>query len=755
MFPINFIHAESDYSTLEKWVPAPYFRRTFQVREGLKIAKIVICGLGFYELHINGENVTKGYLAPYRSNHDHYIYFDQYDITQKLQLGKNVAAMVLGNGMQNPLGGYIWELDKAPWRSSPQVSYEISLEYEDGKTVQILSDENTKTKSSPIVFNDLHWGEYYDARLETEGWDEIELDDTEWENAKPVSAPRGEPRIADVEPLVVRNELLPLSITECDGGYIYDFGVNTAGLCRLTIEGKKGQKILLQYFEALVDGKPHFDNFRYGYGGFVDRFQEDEYYCSGKGTEIYTPHFTYHGFRYVYVSGITAEQATRSLLICLEISSDIRANGSFQCSDEMANEIQEATVRSDYSNFYYFPTDCPQREKAGWTADAAISVEQMLLNLAPERSLHEWMKNVYKALNEHGTIPGIVPTAGWGYEWGNGPAWDSVLVYVPYYVYKYRGNKKMLEDCAIPLMRYLTHLYASLDEKDLMEIGLGDYCQAKRLGSDCDTPLIVTDTIMTAEIARKAEFIYDVLGLAEQKAYATALRERVTKAFRKHLIDAETLEIRGDTQTCYAMALYYGMVMEEEREKVFTHLLEAIEREEGHIGTGVLGGKVIFRVLSENGRSDLAYNMITRPDFPSYGNWIVRGATTLWESFFAEDGGRMQSLNHHFWGDVSAWFYYYPGGLRFNPTGKDITHVDIKPHFIDALVNAEVSHQAPDGEIRISWKRTEGNIILEIKVPDIMCGKIELPMGYVFIDNVSVTDLKSGVFEIYALNSLH
>lgn len=748
VFPLHFINAGSDYSTVEHHVPAPYFRRIFEVNDNVKCAKIQICGLGFYELHINGTDITKGFLAPYRSNHDHYIYVDEYDVSSQMKQGKNVIAVLLGNGMQNPSGGSIWDFDKAAWRSSPQVSFELHLEYEDGEQEVIISDKMTKTAASPILYDDLHLGEYYDARKELEGWDTVAYNDSCWEFAKSVTAPRGEARIGEAEPLKIRQEIQPISITECDGGYIYDFGINTAGVCRLTIEDStEGQKVLLQHFEVLVHEKPFFDGIRFNYMGNHDPFQEDIYYCSGKKEESYTPHFTYHGFRYVYVTGIKPEQAKPSLLTCLEICTDLKTAGSFTCSDEIANRIQEATVRSDYSNFHYFPTDCPQREKNGWTADAALSAEQMLLNLTPEKSYREWMRNIYKAMNEKGQIPGIIPTTGWGYDWGNGPAWDNVIVYIPYYTYKYRGDRTILEECATPLMKYLTYLYTRLDEHNLVEYGLGDWCQAKKIGADFDTPLVVTDTIMTIDIARKAQFIYEVLGMQEQQTYAKALADKVTMAFREHLIDKESLIVKGDTQTAQAMALYYGMFTEEEQPVAYAHLLKQIEREDEHMAVGVLGGRVLFRLLADNGQADLAYHMITRTDFPSYGNWIVRGATTLWETFF-EEGGRILSMNHHFWGDVSAWFYYYPGGLRYNPTGKDIHHVDIEPQFIETLEDAKIFYQAKDGEVQISWCRVKDDINLCIIVPDVVYGSIKLPKGYAFEDNSSVKDLKSGSYTI-------
>lgn len=748
MFTNHFVCAGNEYSTVEVQVPAPYFRRNFLLKQNVTSAVIRICGLGFYELHINGVNITKGQLAPYRSNHDDYIYYDEYDIQKYLKRGNNVTAILLGNGMQNPWGGRVWDFDKAPWRSSPKVSFKIQIVYENGESELIVSDEQMKTAPSPILFDDLHWGEYYDARKEIAGWNEAEYDDSNWEYAMSASNPRGEERLAEVEPLRVRREIAPISVTPFENGYIYDFGVNTSGVCRLTIEGSsEGQKVLLQHCEVLVDGRPFLDSIRFHYMGYDDPFHEDAYFCKGEKKETYVPHFTYHGFRYVYVTGITQQQATSSLLTYLEICSDLETAGTFTCSDDIANQIQVATVRSDYSNFYYFPTDCPQREKNGWTADASLSAEQMLLNLHVETSLQEWMRNIYKAINDKGQLPGIIPTTGWGYEWGNGPAWDNVIVYIPYYVYKYRGNRTILEECATPLMRYLTYLHTRLNEKNLVEFGLGDWCQVKKIGADFDTPLVVTDTIMSIDIGRKAEFIYEVLGMKEHQNFAKALADKLTAAFREHLIDKESLVVNGDTQTAQAMAIYYGMFTEEETEKAYAHLLKQIQRDNDFMNVGVLGGRVLFRLLAEHGDADLAYYMITRPEFPSYGNWMLRGATTLWETFF-EEGGRILSMNHHFWGDVSAWFYYYPAGIRMNPSARDVKHVDIVPCFIERLDSVSASYQSLEGKVQVSWERLDEAINLSISVPDAVYGSVKLPEGYQFQDGSLVCDLKSGVYTI-------
>ena len=744
-FPLNFIKAGDKFTTIEEHVPAPYFRRTFTADKEAASAELIITGLGYYELFVNGKKITKGPLAPYRSNIDDYIYYDSYDIASELSVGKNVIGIMLGNGIRNAPGAYIWDFEKARFRGAPITAFSLTVKYKDGSGETVVSDADTLTAPSPVIFDDLHFGEYYDARLEIPGWNLPDFDDSGWSRAVPAEPPRGEARLCEADPITVRSVIKPVSVTEYkDGSYIYDFGVNTAGLCKLRINGTEGQKVLMRYFETFVDGEPYFRNNRFDPD---DRFQEDEYYCSGKGTEEYTPHFTYHDFRYVLVSGITAEQANSELLTYLEMSSDIKKTGDFRCSDGTVNKIQEATVRSDTSNFFYFPTDCPQREKNGWTADASLSAEQVLLNLSPEKSYKEWMRNIYKSLNDKGQLPGIIPTGGWGYHWGNGPAWDNVIVYIPYYTYKYCGDRQMLEELAVPLMRYLNYLFTRLDGKGLIAIGLGDWCQVGLIEDQFKTPLVVTDTILTCDIAEKAAFIYGELGMEAQKRFALSLAERTRAAFRENLIDKASLTVEGGTQTGQAMALFYGMFTDEEKARALDVLVKYIHEADDHFDTGVLGGKVIYRVLAENGYVDLAYKMITRPDYPSYGNWIARGATTLWEAFYPENG-RILSLNHHFWGDVSAWFYIYLAGMKINPTCRDTTEVDIKPCFAEALSEVSAYHDMPDGKISVSWNRNGSKITLAIEAAEKLHGKIGLPAGYVFEDGDTEKELKSGNYTV-------
>ncbi len=740
-YPGKFIKATNEFNTFEKNVPAPYIRKSF-VSDTATKAKIIIAACGFYELYINGKKYTKGFLAPYISNTNDYVYCDEYEVL--IEKGKNVIGLLLGNGFQNNPGGHIWDFDKTSFRSAPMVAFCLKFNSLDGAEVVIESDATAKTFESPIRSDDYRFGEFYDAGFEIPGWNSKEFDDSLWNNAIIAVPPKGELRLCTAEPIVKEMELKPVDIVIDGDSYIYDFGINHTGICRLSINGIKGQRIELQHGELLKDGKLIIENiwFKEKWETDKDIVHKDVYICRG-GEEIYTPTFTYHGFRYIRVTGITQEQATYDLLSFLVIHSDLKTRGGFECSDEVVNKLQEFARRSAISNFHYFPTDCPHREKNGWTADAALSSEYVLLNFAPENSYREWLLNICKAQNEEGALPGIVPTDGWGFEWGNGPAWDCVLAYLPYYVYVYRGKTDMIKESADALMKYLKYLKTRRDKEGLICIGLGDWCHVG--GVQPKAPLILTDSVISKDIADKAAFMFDAVGMTDEKKFAESFAAEMKIAIRNNLIDFESMMASGNCQSSQAMCIYYDIFTPEESKIAFGRLLELISAEDEHIDTGVLGGRVIFHVLSRFGCSDLAFKMITRPDYPSYGNWVKRGATTLWEGFYREE---RDSLNHHFWGDISAWFIKNIAGLHFNPGGNNIKEVNIKPSFIKGMNNAQAYYDSPSGRIVSSWKRIGDKLALSIEIPEEMQVTILLEQGYVFEDGENIKSLASGEYTI-------
>ncbi|MBE6756998.1 MAG: hypothetical protein E7552_00400 [Ruminococcaceae bacterium] len=732
-----FIKAQEQYNTLENHVPAPYFRKFFSAKQ-TGSATVRIATGGFYRLWINGQEYTKGLLAPYIANPDDFIYYDEYEVA--LQAGDNVIGVLLGNGLQNNAGGYIWDFDKAAFRAAP--SFALTLCYADG-TVE--SDTSFKTAPSPILFDDYRLGEHYDATKDITGWNTIGFDDSEWCYALEASVPKGELTLSAVPPISRFEERAPVAITAYDGGYLYDFGVIDAGIVRLTIKGRAGQRIVMQHAEFLKDGKLNLQALWCAYDtpSFEDvqhLVHTDVYICKGDETEVYTPSFVYHGFRYVAVFGISEEQATPDLLTQCVYHSTLHSCGGFSCSDETLNTLQTITRRSGLANMWHFPNDCPQREKNGWTADAALASEFMMLNFTPEMCYRQWMHSIIKAQRKDGALPGIVPTGGWGFHWGNGPAWDCVLVYLPYYVYVYRGETAMIEESADAILRYLQYLSSRRDKHGLCEFGLGDWCHVGDIPPKA--PLVVTDTIIAKDIADKASFLLKVIGHIGWKTAKTLSRE-LTTAFRTHLIEGDT--VYGRCQTAQAMALYYGMFKEDEKERALQWLITYIRESRNRMDVGVLGGRVLFHLLSENGYADLAYHLIADPAFPSYSYILSQGATALWERFTVEP---QDSLNHMFWGDVSAFFIKRIAGLQFNPTGEDITKVTIAPCFVSALDFAEAFYDSPHGRIAVRWEREDDAISLTLTLPKAMTATMSLKENWCLTSGEKTAIITQGTYRL-------
>ncbi len=727
MFSKQFIAATREYAEVDRSVPSPYLRRTIVLEKSVKRVTLTLCALGFYRFFLNGEELTRGYLSPYISNPDDILDYDSYDLTEKVQIGKNLFAFQLGNGMQNAFGGYVWDFDKAAFRSAPKMAGALEIEYADGTTTIIEADEHFLTAPSPLLSDDLRMGEIYDANAEIPDWNTLDFDDSRWSPAYFAETPKGDAVLCTARPIVKNGELSPISVTrgewhpsvsgEHHTGYIYDFGENNAGIVRLRIAGEKGQKIMLVFGEVLDNGNLSTENITFpqkeNNRGF-DYVQKLIYICKG-GEEEYLPSFTYFGFRYVFVEGLTEAQATKSLLTYLTMSTALTERGNFICSDTTLNRLQEMTRRATVSNFYHFPNDCPHREKNGWTADAALSAEHTLLNLDPEQNYYEWMRHIRKAQDARGALPGIVPTSGWGFRWGNGPAWDQVLIEIPYMTYRYTGNKQIVEESLDSILRYLRYLESRRDEKGLLAIGLGDWCAPMPTG--IQSPLVFTDSVITKSLCDKAKFLCRVCDREADAAYCDRLSAELRAAIRTHLLDKENAVFAGNCQTSQAMGLYYGIFEEEEKEKAVSALLHYIEETDFHMQVGVLGARVMFHVLAEHGRIDTAYRMITAKGRPSYADWIEKDYTCLAESFPAKSDF-VGSKNHHFWGDISAFFIKDIAGIHYNPNGDDPHFVMIKPHFPSALTYAKAYHHSPFGKIEAEWKRENCKVKLTLRIPN-------------------------------------
>ncbi len=749
-FSRKFVSECREHSTYLKHVAAPLFRKSFTLSGAKAQGEIVLCGLGFYDLFVNGRKITKGFLAPYISNTDHIAYYDRYDIAPYLRQGENVIGIMLGDGFQNAKTR-VWDFMDNVFNSAPKLALSVSLK--DGAEELRFDATDFLCRKGPVWFNDLRSGVFYDRRQEPAGWTEPGfVEDGEWHGPIAAERPRGEARLCNADNIVVTKEIAPVKICpgemapyrprpdvydglfgqdtpekapQRSGGYIYDFGENNAGIFRLKIKGTPGQRIDIQCSEELLDGKVDYSNINFYPDGYAQR---DIYILGSEEEEIFEPMFTYHGFRYLYVSGITKEQATEGLLTYLVMSSDLEERGSFACSDETANKICEIGRRSDLSNFYYFPTDCPHREKNGWTGDAAASAEHVMMTLGAEESYREWLNNIRLSQHPDGMLPGIVPTDTWGYEWGNGPAWDRVLFEIPYRVYQYRGDTEIIRENAHAMLRYLEYISRRRDEKGIVAVGLGDWVPVDRGAGDYEVPLGFTDTVMVYDMCRKGREMFEAVGLGLHGAFARQLGKEVLEAIRSRYIDFGTMTVKGACQTGQALAIHHNIFTDGEKPEAFRRLVEIVHRDGDKVTCGFLGLRVIYHVLARFGEAELAYRMVTGREYPSYGYFIERGDTTVPEQFLPDGKRRMSSQNHHFLADVSQWYIRYPGGINVRSSRE----VSIRPKFIESLTFAKARHVLPEGEVAVAWRREADRILLEVACPDSVSCEILLEDGWWF-----------------------
>jgi alpha-L-rhamnosidase len=708
--------------------PAPLFRKTFEIDGKVRSATALICGIGYHELHLNGAKVGDHVLDPGYTRYDRRILVVRHDVTKQIKSGKNAIGMMLGNGFYNVTTRNAWDFEKAPWRAAPKVKFVLRIVVDKGngrgEEILVRSGEAWKTTTGAVTYDNIYGGETYDARLEKPGWDTPEYDDSAWEPAKVVQAPGGAETPQELPPIRVVRTIQPVSLTEPKPGvFIYDMGENMTGWAKLSVVGSAGTKITLRFAERLnKDGT--LDNAQIAeHTGRRDpggRFQTEEYICSGKGTlarpETYEPRFTYHGFQYVEVTGFPG-RPTLDTVRGQVAHTDFASAGEFECSNPLLNKIQAATRRSFLGNFFSIPTDCPHREKNGWTGDAHLAAEQALFNFDTHSAYVKWIQDLADEQKPSGELPGIVPSSGWGYDWGNGPAWDSAFLLIPKYVHQYTGDASLLMTHYAQMKRYVDYLTTKA-QNGIVSIGLGDW-----LPYSVETPVEVTSTAYYYRDALIVAETAQLMGKTEDAERYRKLAESIHAAFNARFYHAETGLYANGSQTALACALYQGLTLPNNHKRVLDNLVAAIDRKGGHLDGGILGAKYVLNALLENGREDIAYLIVTQTDLPSWGWWIGQGATTLWEDWKGEF-----SRNHIMFGDISAWFYKALAGIRSDLSKPGFGHVVIRPYIPNDMTWARANYDSVRGRITSDWKIANGVLTLKVRIPANATGEIYMPV---------------------------
>ena len=714
---------------------APYFRKEFEIGEKVKSARVYVAGAGLFELSINGQKAGDHKLDPTYTRFDRRNLYVTHDITDLIKRGINALGIVLGNGWYNHQSTAVWYFHEAHWRARPKFCLDLRIEYQDGSVETISTDNSWKTSHGPIVFNSIYTAEHYDARLEQSGWDLPGFDDREWKLAENTSAPSQHITAQTLHPIRNVERILPVSMNKLDHQtYIFDLGRNISGVSELIVEGEAGTRIELIHGELIHEnGRVDLSNIDVHYRPTddTDPFQTDVFILKGHGKEVFSPRFNYKGFQYVEVKSSNPISLSETSLVGYFMHSDVPPVGKITSSNATLEKIWEAGNASYLSNLFGYPTDCPQREKNGWTGDAHIAIETGLYSFDGITVYEKWMADHRDEQQPNGVLPAIIPTDGWGYHWANGPDWTSTIALIPWNVYLFYGDTKILSDNYENIKRYVDHINDRYPS-GLTDWGLGDWVPVKSRAPKelTSTAYYFADALILSKIA-------GILDNKEDQQKYLQLSDKIKNALNEKYLDESTGIYGKGLQTELSVPLMWGLISEELIEKVAANLAQKVEEENYHIDVGLLGSKAILNALSENGYADVAYKVASQETFPSWGWWIVNGATTFYENW-AIDAKRDLSLNHIMFGEINAWFYKALGGIKPDPMQPGFKNVLLEPHFVEELDRFSAEHEGPYGKIISSWKKEGDAFNYEISIPPNSTATVTLHGEKVILDGQDI-----------------
>ncbi|PVD50827.1 alpha-rhamnosidase [Terrimonas sp.] len=709
------------------YAPSPMFRKVFDVNKPIASAKCYISGLGYATLSFNGKSLTKNSLDPGFTDYNKRVLYMTYDISSILKTGKNCIGVQLGNGWFNEQTPTVWNFHQAPWRKRPQMICEMHIIYKDGTKDIIQSDETWKTSTGPLLFDNIHIGATYDARLEQKGWNTINFNDASWKRATVTKATA--PIIeAHIMPSATTTDTISaVNVKKInDTCYVFDMGQNFAGVPFLQIKGAKGTQVKLrhaemQYEDGNIDQRNISMHLRPRNAREV--IQSDIYILKGEGTETFIPPFTYHGFQYIELTSGKPISIADVKLQALKMHSDVKEQAWFNCSNSLLNDIYAICKNSYLSNLFGLPTDCPTREKNGWMADGFMVQEAGMINYDSRNIYAKWVKDMVDAQSADGDVPGIVPTSWkWDSEWA-GPIWDAAIFIVPSLLYKYSGDEESMKNIYTTAKKYLEFATTTENEKGLLTKGLGDWLYYKAI-----TPVdfmvscyYYNDNILMAKMA-------NILGKESEAKRYEEKAVKIKDSINKYFFDPVQVSYGNKTQLSYALPLYMNIAPEQYRKQLAKNLNNTLAANNYSLDFGFIGSMIVPEVLSDFGYAESVYKMVTKETLPSWGYWIKNfNATSLFETWDVNRNIGDASRNHPSMGAISAWMYKTLAGINTDDDAPAFKKIIIKPAFVSGLDFVDASYMSQYGLIKSSWVRNGTTISVKVTIPVTSRATIILP----------------------------
>ena len=721
--------AEDD---LSKACPVPLFRKEFGLEKKIRSARIHATSLGIYELRLNGQPVTDALFSPGWTSYNKRLQYQTYDVADMLSEGENAIGAAVGDGWyRGHLAGWAHP-NRNHYGNELALLLQLEIKYEDGTSETIATGPSWKNSTGPIRAADFYMGESYDARLEKPGWDEPGYDGGEWLDVKILEHSK-EMLIAQIGPPVKRMfEINPVEILATpEGDTVVDMGQNMVGWVKFKVRGRRGQTVTLRHAEVLDrDGNFYTVNLK-------GAKQEVAYTFAEETEVVFEPHFTFQGFRYFAIDGLDYTPALEDFKGEV-IYSDMPLAGSFTCSDPLINQLQQNIQWGQRGNFVDVPTDCPQRqERLGWTGDAQVFAPTAAFNMGVAPFFTKWLGDLAADQREDGSVAHIVPYLDVLGEGNFGSAaWGDAAAVVPYTIYQYYGDTRILETQYESMKGWVEHLRKAAGDGCIHNTGFhyGDWLAYATGNSDYPGATTDKDIIATAYFGHSTRLLAEtanVLGKEEDAAFYFQLLEKIRAAFDDEFI-SKNGRIGSNTQTAYAVALAFGLVPEE-KERAAAEKYVADVRKFGHITTGFVGTPLVCLVLSKYGYHEEAYALLNRKEYPSWLYPVTKGATTIWErwdgirpdgsfntlSAFADskDEEVMNSFNHYAYGAIGDWMYKVVAGIDFGGSGPGFKKILIKPVPGGGLTHAAATHESMYGTISSAWKIEGGKVVLEVEIP--------------------------------------
>jgi alpha-L-rhamnosidase len=718
--------------------PAPLFRREFSLPAPVSRARLYISGLGYYEASLNGARVGDRLLDPGWTMYEKRVFYSVYDITRQVRQGRNCVGVLLGNGWYNPLPLRMWgnlNLREHLSIGRPRFIAQLEVELADGSRQSIVSDATWRVADGPLLFNSVYLGEVYDARLEVAGWNRPGFDDRAWRRVSPAGEPVGPLQAQPQPPIRVTATISPVAVSEpTPGTYVFDMGQNFAGWASLSLRAPAGAKVTLRYGELLkADGMLNpltgvagqIKGSRKTKAGGLEKiggagspdvaWQQDTYIAGGRGREVYTPRFTFHGFRYVEVTGYPGRPGLDTVK-GLRLSSDVEEAGSFASSSDLLNRIQKMTRWTFLSNLFGVQSDCPHRERFGYGGDIVATSDAMMLNLDMTRFYEKAVADWTDSARDDGMLTDTAPYVGIQY---CGVGWAMVHPRLQWQLYQYYGDRRVIERHYETSRRWLD-LVAAANPGHVVSKGLGDH---EALTA---TPPEAAVTPMYFESARLVARLAGVLGRREEAAKYSALAESIRGAFADRVLKPAADRGTARTQSGQAFALHAGLLAPPDREAGVRWLLEDIRGpQKGHLSTGIFGTKFALDALSADGHAQAVFDVVRTETYPGWGYMLANGATTLWEHWALSEN--TYSHNHPMFGSVSEWFFKWLGGIQPDPEAVGFDRIAIRPQLVDGLAWVRSSYRSVRGEIVSNWSRTEEAVEWEVTIPANTTATVFLP----------------------------